>query len=152
MLLCGQNTRHSVDNMGKIRTTNFGSCLGGVQCQQRALLVVPVCNKLVQLQNEIYSLCTLCGHILKVETGMQLVCKACKHKSELTTCRHICFMCTKNFADCPSILCFSITSKQLFELTLVCTTCLSRQLMLTRKQITEIYTRLQRKRLLTIPG
>ena len=158
MLLCGQNIKHNVNTMGKLRTTNFDNCLGSLQCQQRALLVVPVCNKLIQLQNEIYSLCTLCGHILKVETGMQLICKACTHRSEATTHRHICYMCTKKFVDFSSILCFSITNKQLFELTLVCTNCLSylckttRQLLLTRKQITEIYTRLQRKRLLTIPG
>jgi hypothetical protein len=158
IMLCAQNTKHSMHSMTNLRTSTFDNCMAKVQCQKRPLLVTPICDRLIQVQNKLYSLCSSCGHVIKVEDGMQLLCKLCHLKPKGDNDKNICFMCSKKCIDLKSILCFSIRSRNMFELTRLCSSCLSQickittQQIVTRKQITEIYIRLQRKRALTIPG
>ena len=158
MLLCAQNSKRSTNSLGNLRTVTFDNCLDSIQCHNRPLLVIPMHNRLVQLRNKLYSLCTSCGHIIKLEDGMQLMCRFCKAKAETVGSKGKCFMCNKKSMDPQHILCFSIRAVNLFELTELCSACLShlckvtREKIITKKQITAIYTRLQRKRSLTIPG
>ena len=158
VLLCAQHAKYTSTHATNSRTITFENCLAGIKCRQQQLLIVPICGKLVQVKNELYSLCVSCGHVIKVETGMQLKCKVCKgtHINDLSLKN--CFMCTKSCVHHQSVLCFSIKSASFFEETILCNTCIlhlckkTRSQIVTRTQMSQIYAKLTHCRLLAIPG
>lgn len=150
VMRCGQSKKLN-------KSITFESCMASENCATRGLTTLPICGKLIQISDCLYSMCTVCGHILEVGDGMILKCFKCRHLSENIP-QPVCSMCHKKNTEHQIILCMVTHSVHMFTPVTICAQCAptirkhSTDQIITLKRIRCIQKNLQHRRLLRIPG